>query len=153
MSGLEPRKRRFGPYRDALKAISTRTGTPLPSLVVSFALLHELTAIVPLIGIFYGARTLGIGERVVNAVVEGDSDSNSRKYGWMREKCKTWVDEGESWAGRVGRRYGVFGFEKGQSADSGLGGTKYPHFLVGDVANAVFAYGATKVSYILVPFD
>lgn len=150
MSGLESgKRRRFGPYRDALKAISTRTGTPLPSLVVSFALLHELTAVVPLVGIFYGARALGIGERVVNAVVEGESNSPIKEYGWIREKCKTWVDEGESWAGRVGRRYGIFGFEKGQSVDLDPGDTISRHVLAGDVANAVFAYGATKASHIL----
>lgn len=145
MSSEGPNKtRRFGPYRDALKAISVRTGTPLPSLAVSFAILHELTAIVPLVGVFYGARALGVGERIVAAVIEGEPDSALTRNGWVREKCKTWVDEGEHWAGRVGRRYGVFGFETTQSTGDDVDVKQ--HHLVGDVANAVFAYGLTKVS-------
>ncbi|KIM82627.1 hypothetical protein PILCRDRAFT_468816 [Piloderma croceum F 1598] len=142
MSREEPNKARwFGPYRDALKTVSIRTGTPLPSLAMSFAVLHELTAIVPLVGVFYGARALGVGERIVTAVVEGDPDSALTSYRWVREKSKTWVDDGEHWAARVGKKYGVFGFEKGQSASSNVNGK---HHLVGDVANAVFAYGLTK---------
>jgi Hypothetical protein FLILHELTA len=145
MSREEPRKaRRFSSYRDALKAVSIRTGTPLSSLAISFTVLHEFTAIVPLVGVFYGARALGVGERIVTAVVEGDPDSVLTRYGWVREKCKTWVDDGEHWAARVGKKYGVFGFEKDQSPSSGVNGK---HHLVGDIANAVFAYGLTKVSH------
>ncbi|KAJ7244131.1 hypothetical protein B0H12DRAFT_810091 [Mycena haematopus] len=117
-------------YRDALAAVSARTGTPLSSLVVSFGVLHELTAIVPLVGIFYAARTLGVGERVVAALpTENDS--------WVAQKCSTWVDDGQKWAARVGKRYGVFGFEKGMD---NLNSDR----IVGDVANAVIAYAATK---------
>ena len=145
MSREEPHKaRRFSSYRDALKAVSIRTGTPLSSLAISFTVLHEFTAIVPLVGVFYGARALGVGERIVTAVVEGDPDSVLTRYGWVREKCKTWVDDGEHWAARVGKKYGVFGFEKDQSPSSGVNGK---HHLVGDIANAVFAYGLTKVSH------
>jgi hypothetical protein len=126
---------RFGAYRNALKALSTRTGTPLPSLVVSFGVLHELTAIVPLFGTFYAARALGVGEHIVGAVLaEGES-------GWVRDQCRHWVEEGDGWAERVGRRYGVFGFEKG----SGKGGRDGIGVIAGDVANAVAAYAVTKV--------
>jgi hypothetical protein len=148
-SGEHNQARRFGPYRDALKAIAMRTGTPLPSLAMSFAILHEITAIAPLVGIFYGARALGVGERIVTAVIENDSDSALTRYSWVRGKCKKWVDEGESWAGRVGRRYGVFGFEKGKTTSD----DDQHHHLVGDVANAVFAYGLTKVSLNIVVRD
>lgn len=131
---------RFAPYRNALAAISTRTGSPLPSLIVSFAVLHELTAIVPLVGIFYTARGLHVGEHVVNQFTR-DADQST---GWVAGQLSQWVDEGEKWARRVGRRYGLFGFEKGMPADHGdshhLSGQ-----LAGDVANAVLAYGATKV--------
>lgn len=152
MSGDEPIKaRRFGPYRHAIKLISARTGTPLASLVVSFAVLHELTAIVPLVGVFYGARTLGIGERIVTAVIENNSGSALTKYRWVREKCKIWVDEGEDWAERVGRRYGAFGFKKGQSK-SGDANDRRHHALAGDIANAVFAYGLTKVNFAFSPW-
>ena len=150
---------RFAAYKRTLAAISARTGTPLPSLVLSFGILHELTAIVPLVGIFYGARTLGIGERVVSAIIEEQNISSSPtdggtfasrlELGWAKQKMKTWVEEGDRWAFRIGRRYGVFGFEKRapeevddvEQAAPGAPG----HAIAGDVANAVFAYGMTKV--------
>ncbi|KAJ7928411.1 hypothetical protein B0H13DRAFT_2311366 [Mycena leptocephala] len=122
-------------YRDALAAVSARTGAPLSSLVVSFAVLHEVTAIVPLVGIFYGARALGVGERVV-ATLPTEQDN------WVAQKCRTWVDDGQKWAARVGRRYGVFGFEKGDP-DNKLPPVNSDR-IVGDVANAVVAYAATK---------
>ncbi|KAG8744795.1 hypothetical protein FRC10_009443 [Ceratobasidium sp. 414] len=119
---------RAKPYITALQRLSARTGTPLPSLVVSFAILHELTALVPLAGIFFGARAVGAGETVVAMVGRAD--------GWGVPTMRGWIDEGEAWAGRVGRRYGVFGIEKGQERVAGR--------LAGDVANAVLAYGVVK---------
>ncbi|KIO27779.1 hypothetical protein M407DRAFT_232170, partial [Tulasnella calospora MUT 4182] len=41
--------------QDAFNKISPRTRTPLPSLVLSFAVLHEITPIFPLFGFFFGA--------------------------------------------------------------------------------------------------
>jgi hypothetical protein len=138
---------RFAPYRNALTAISGRTGTPLPSLIVSFAILHELTAIVPIVGIFYTARSLGAGERVVNATAF-DRGGSIDDQSWANTQLRSWLDEGEQWASRVGRRYGIFGFEKGEVVDqtqtSQLSGK-----LAGDVANAVLAYGAVKVFLLL----
>ncbi|KAJ7188674.1 hypothetical protein C8R46DRAFT_979889 [Mycena filopes] len=122
-------------YREALSAISARTGAPLSSLVLSFGILHEVTALVPLVGIFYSARALGVGERVVKALpTEQDN--------WVAQKCRTWVDDGQQWAARVGRRYGVFGFEKGGREDQ-LAPVNTDR-IAGDVANAVVAYAATK---------
>ncbi|KAF9031212.1 hypothetical protein BDZ89DRAFT_1064061 [Hymenopellis radicata] len=109
-----PTPHRFAAYKSALQAISTRTGTPLPSLVLSFAVLHEITAIAPLIGGFYTARALGIGERVVSYV----------------------ADRGEQKAERIGRRYELFGYEKGLTTER--------LNIAGDIANFVVAYGATK---------
>ncbi|KAG2069223.1 hypothetical protein BDR04DRAFT_1022246 [Suillus decipiens] len=133
---------RFAPYRNALTAISRRTGTSLSSLLVSFAILHELTAIVPIVGIFYTARSLGAGERVVNAVAL-DRDGSIDDQSWVNTRLKSWVDEGEQWAGRVGRRYGVFGFKKGELVDQ-TQASQLSGKLAGDVANAVLAYGAVK---------
>ncbi|KAF7979000.1 hypothetical protein HWV62_43955 [Athelia sp. TMB] len=130
------RPSRFAPYRDALQAISKRTRTPLPSLIVSFGVLHEVTAIAPLVGFFYGARALGVGERIVRAIATIPEEDS----GWALEKCKTWIQDGENWTGRVGRRYGFFGYEKGENLQDGR-----EHQLAGDIANAVFAYGVTKV--------
>jgi len=125
-------------------------------LILSFGILHELTAVVPLVGIFYGSRALGIGERVVSAVME-DKMQNSTNYetsthdkislSWGKQKLKSWVEEGDRWVIKVGRRYGIFGYEKRMSGTvdnieemAGVSG-----HIAGDVANAILAYGATKV--------
>ncbi|EIW80383.1 hypothetical protein CONPUDRAFT_125142 [Coniophora puteana RWD-64-598 SS2] len=142
---------RFAPYRNALKALSARTGTPLPSLIVSFGILHEVTAILPIIGIFYGARSLGVGEHIVDtiAVASAKADVNQVKKNWFLSQMHEWMDEGEQWTYRVGRRYGLFGFEQrphGEPATPLDDATRaeMKGRLAGDVANAVFAYGATK---------
>ena len=107
---MPPRPSYFNAYKAALDALSARTKTPLPSLVISFGVLHELTAIVPLVTVFYGSRTLGIGERVVSAVIDkSDTEDN---LGGVRKVVRNWVEEGDAWAARIGRRYGVFGYEK-----------------------------------------
>ncbi|KAF9071638.1 hypothetical protein BDP27DRAFT_1218813 [Rhodocollybia butyracea] len=129
----------FARYRNALNALSARTGTPLASLALSFGVLHELTAIAPLIGVFYAARTFGVGERIVTSVIANDTTSDNSDVGWAQQKCRQWVKEGEGWAERVGRRYGFFGFDKGNEDSSYV-----PGHIAGDVANAVVAYGATK---------
>ncbi|KAJ6631600.1 hypothetical protein B0H10DRAFT_1902357 [Mycena sp. CBHHK59/15] len=124
-------------YRDALAALAAKTGTPLSSLVLSFGILHEVTAIVPLVGVFYASRALGVGERVVAAVPTERDD-------WVSQKCRAWLDEGQQWTGRVGRRYGMFGFDKGQPALPDDQTPVISERIAGDVANAVVAYAATK---------
>ena len=149
-------KSRFSAYADALKAISKRTGTPLPSLILSFGIVHELTALIPLVGVFYASRALGIGEAVVTNAVTDSSSSRSAVTGgeeswavrWGREKAREWVEEGDKWAERVGRRYNVFGYEK-KAADSQNPVPEHGHRIVGDVANAVVAYGVTKVGTVI----
>lgn len=136
---------RFAPYRHALTSISGRTGVPLPSLILSFAILHELTAIVPVVGIFYTARSLGAGERVVDAIALNHDDDQPS---WVNTKLRSWVDEGEQWAGRVGRRYGILGFEKGQLIDKTQTSPSSGK-LAGDVANVVLAYGVVKVIFFV----
>lgn len=145
----------FAAYRQTLAAIAARTGTPLSSLIISFGIIHELSAVVSLVGIFYGSRALGIGERVVSAIIE-DKKQNSTNYetsaqdksqlSWSKQKLKSWVEEGDRWAKRVGRRYGIFGYEKRMPgtvdvAEETAGVTEQ---IAGDVANAIVAYGATK---------
>ncbi|CUA70571.1 hypothetical protein RSOLAG22IIIB_08986 [Rhizoctonia solani] len=114
MNNPSPRNR---PYIQALQRLSARTGAPISSLVVSFGILHEVTALVPLVGVFFGARAVGAGDRAIELVPS------------------EWVKEGEEWAGRVGRRYGLFGFEKSDRETKAL---------AGDVANAVLAYTVVK---------
>ncbi|KAJ8457329.1 hypothetical protein ONZ51_g11600 [Trametes cubensis] len=164
MSGTPPKPSKFAPYKEALAALSQRTRTPLPSLVVSFAVLHELTAIVPLVGFFYAARTLGVGEKLVHAVAQPETtatDIQSEVPGgvlsrlrdsWAGERFQEWMVEGEVRTERVGRRYGWFGFEKGSKMDTTSAESQSVHAasalvsgrIAGDVANAVVAYAMTK---------
>ena len=120
-------------------------------MIVSFAILHEITAIVPLAGIFFGAKYFGVGERLVEFVraemhTDTASSDQTSAAEWVRRKVGTWIDEGEVWAEKVGRRYGFFGYPKmpkGVKFEP-TEGERGPG-LAGDVANAVFAYTATKV--------
>ncbi|KAG8936123.1 hypothetical protein FRC02_004441 [Tulasnella sp. 418] len=158
-------------YLNALSTISARTGTPISSLLVSFALLHEITAIVPFVGIFYASRASGVGEKVVDLIQnarpqstslqpsklkadsqklsEGDNGQNQLPYeGWMVQKATEYIAEGEIWAARVGRRYGWWGFEKGgKPTDDDIHIAKRNMGI--DVMNAVFAYGITKVHILI----
>ncbi|KIK94778.1 hypothetical protein PAXRUDRAFT_142157 [Paxillus rubicundulus Ve08.2h10] len=138
-----PPPSRFAPYRNALAALSERTGAHLPSLIFSFAVLHELTAIVPLVGVFFVARGLGVGEQVVNHFARPNHREDDQPAGYINRQLSQWVDGGEQWAGRVGRRYGIFGFKKGQPANRD-DTQQVSGKLAGDVANAVLAYGAVK---------
>ncbi|KAL1723695.1 hypothetical protein EV715DRAFT_285760 [Schizophyllum commune] len=138
-------------YRDALNALSARTGAPLSSLVVSFGILHEVTAIVPLVGVFYAARSFGLGERAVQAVIR-DTDpeataKDSPTLAYVHRTFHDWVEQGDAWAERVGRRYGVFGFEKRVPGAPAPPPSDEPRpRITGDVANAVLAYGVTKAA-------
>lgn len=139
-------------YKDAIIRLSARTGASVPSLCASFLILHEITAIVPFIGVFYASRGLGVGEKVIDLVLDNDENTTrASEPGWVRAKTRQWVDEGGRFAERVGGRYGIFGFEKrspglvvspttDDPAASSLKGK-----VVGDVANAVVAYGVVKV--------
>ena len=139
-------------YKNALSSLAARTGTPLPSLIISFAILHEITAVVPLAGIFFGAKYLGVGESLVGFVREethtntASSDQPSTAE-WARRKVGMWIVEGEVWSEKVGRRYGIFGYPKTPKGAKfePTKGERGPG-VAGDVANAVFAYTATKVS-------
>ncbi|CDO72630.1 hypothetical protein BN946_scf184985.g49 [Trametes cinnabarina] len=161
MASTPPKQSKLAPYREALAALSKRTRTPLPSLAVSFAVLHELTAILPIVGFFYGARALGVGENIVRAVARPQGETSQHQDGyfaryrdtWVAERVREWMVEGEVRAERVGRRYGWFGFEKGSKMDDISLEAQTAHAasdlvsgrIAGDVANAVVAYALTKV--------
>lgn len=141
-----PVSSRTRPYVLALQRLSARTGTPLPSLIVSFAILHEITSVVPLVGVFFGARALGAGDSLVAILYPDGQTNQDQAGGWIVQTCRGWVDEGEVWAGRVGRRYGLFGYQKRDKSDTTREEPDArPMRLAGDVANAVLAYGVVKV--------
>jgi len=70
-------------------------------LLVSFALLHEITAIVPLVGFFFAARYAGTGNMFVEAMREmtdgqniEDGTARRASESWLRGKLKEYHDEG-----------------------------------------------------------
>lgn len=144
----------FAPYRQALKALAERTRTPLPSLIFSFAVLHELTAVVPVVGIFFAARTLNVGERVLKSFP--DKFTNEAKYhppedamSYVQKIEAQWWYEGRQMAERVGKRYGLFGFPKnGTQRATDMVEAERESILVKagpDIVNFIIAYLTTKV--------
>lgn len=133
-----------------------------PSLVAAFLVLHELTAVVPLFAGFWACRLLGVGASLVGwAIAESET---GEEPSWAQRKVKTWVGQGENQAERLGRRYGVFGFEKEtreerQSRRAANDDTQDvamsvgTHSIGGDVANLVAAYLAVKVRSRFVRFS
>ena len=153
MSTSKPSSK-FSTYSSALKALSKRTGTPLSSLVLSFGIVHEVTALAPLFIGFYTSRALGVGDTLVKAITEDPSFAAENDEAqpkdltqWGKHKLSGWVKEGDQWAAKVGTRYGIFGYEQrlpGEQPDVDAL-TRRPGHLAGDVANAVVAYAVTKV--------
>lgn len=82
-------------------------------MIVSFAVLHELTAIIPVIGFFFAAKYAGVGELLVEAVRgspaekaeedaiptgpdrSGAALSVTPRSAWWRQKMSEYLDEGE----------------------------------------------------------
>jgi len=148
---------RLKKYTAAIQKLSLRTGTPLPSLILSFALLHEVTAIVPLIGIYWAARAFRIGDKMTaylslqrtsqNSSEDKGSETSSTNERFVNEALRRWMREGEARAARVGARYGILGFTKNQEItedDMQRVGTR----VASEVANGAFAYMAVKVGFL-----
>lgn len=132
---------------------------PLPTLALSFGLLHELTAVVPVVGLFYAFRQFGGGR----AVVDQMAALEHTVAGAESRVVEGWLDEGERKIERVGRRYGLLGFPKTVKGAAAAGGGQETAAaradndrrlvgrpltgkdLAGDVANAVGAYMVVKV--------
>lgn len=139
-----------------------------PSLVISFLILHELTAIVPLSVLFGTFHYLGLGAGIVAWTLaesestistrEGREEATSSVQG-AKTKVREWISEGEEQAERLGRRYGWFGWEKEskeerverkarQELDSTPKELSDESLKVtGDVANVAAAYLIVKVSH------
>jgi hypothetical protein len=127
--------------------------------VLSFAVLHELTAISPLLLFFFAFQAAGVGGSVVEWAA-GVSERSQDEHGQLdwRIKVGEWLDEGEKRVDRVSRRYGLFGRTKGEKASEGhLQDTPAEAAMqvvtaakgskaAADVANALAAYLLVKVS-------
>ncbi|KAI5475937.1 hypothetical protein MNV49_000712 [Pseudohyphozyma bogoriensis] len=135
------------------------------SLIASFLIIHELTAIVPLGVGFWGLKTLGVGEKAVEYILDDEKggvlvEREGGEETWLKRGAKRWVVEGEKRAEGIGRRYGLFGYEKesreerverrkreneGEGAVEGDVPTTTGYAVSGDVANLAVAYVLVKV--------
>lgn len=132
-----------------LAQVAKRSDVPIPSLAISFALLHELTALVPLVILFFVFQTVGAGGAIVQWAGGVSEDSEEGIYSW-RGKIGSWLEEGERRVEKVGRRYGLLGFEKGSKIGQGEEDLVHQQrngvLAAGSITNAVAAYLVVKVS-------
>ena len=77
-----------------VRSIAKKNGTNVSTMVASFLILHELTALVPLVLLFYIFGALGVGASVLNWLL-GDAEQQSsqdptslgaRFQAWARSK-------------------------------------------------------------------
>jgi len=128
-------------YRSAIHALSKRTNTPVPSLVASFLILHEVTAIVPFTTTFFIAKYYGFGPSLVAEMQVLASKDEHGEETWFQNKLHKWNDEGQEWVLRVGRRYSIFGQD---ASTQGYSESSASSKVAGDVTNALAAYLITK---------
>jgi len=130
-------------YRGAIQALSARTKTPVPSLVASFLILHEVTAIVPFVATFFVAKSYDLGPTLMVETEKFLSSSKNDRGDetWFHKRLTHWTVEGQDWVLKVGRRYSIFGLQASDQAD---GPHPIPSKVAGDVANALAAYLITK---------
>ncbi|CAO1621177.1 unnamed protein product [Jaminaea pallidilutea] len=146
--------------RERLASLSRSTGTDLASLTASCLILHEITAIVPLVLFFYLLSFFGLGVGLcewfmaeANGDHAGSSDAAGSTWGDMRERWRLevgrWIREGMTRAEKYARSKGWWGFEKGSQGETDTQDdtdSNAQQKLVGAFANAVGAYVLTKVS-------
>ncbi|WVF70212.1 hypothetical protein IAT40_005001 [Kwoniella sp. CBS 6097] len=115
-------------YQARLSRLSERTGVPLPSLGLSFLILHEFSAIVPIVAIYWIFAYLGIGAGFVRWIYDVSHDRDVDRTGnidhrvsgtrGVQEESKwkamvrEWYEEGEKRVERVGKKYGILGYKK-----------------------------------------
>lgn len=97
-----------------MHAVSARTGVPIPTLGVSFLILHEITAVLPVVLLFWVFQALGAGASLVAWLADETEQSTEAPRGsWdWRAIAHGWIIEGEKKVEGVGRRYGILGYEK-----------------------------------------
>lgn len=141
-----------------LAQLSQSTNVSLPSLALSFLLLHEITAVVPAIAFYYLFASLGAGAGLVSWLTELGHDESSKnnelEAGW-KHWIRDWYQEGVTRVDRIGRKYGVLGYEKQNAEKDGTAGPMQDLTIkttgagaAEKVANAVAAYVLVKVSLV-----
>ena len=134
-----------------LRSLAARTGVPLPSLALSFLVLHELTALVPLLALFLAFQALGAGAGIVAwiASLSDATHEQSRRGRWdWRALVAGWYEEGQKRVERVGRRYGILGYDRASQTDESARGDAEgmsPSRAAEKVADAIAAYVVVKV--------
>jgi hypothetical protein len=118
-------------------------------------ILHELTAVLPVIGFYFLFSSLGTGLGIIQWLNrttetgcpdEEDGQEATHPNGW-RGWVKGWYDEGEAKIGKVGKRYGLWQDENTDSG-SGVVTTSGGRRAGEGVANAISAYVVVKVCSI-----
>lgn len=138
--GDVPSSSRVQRYLPRLQDLSRRTGVPLSSLAISFLVLHELTAVLPVIGFYFLFSSLGTGLGIINWLDRTTgTESEEPAAGW-RSVVKGWYDEAQGKIARVGKRYNLWQAGEEESAMMPTKGR------AGEgVANAISAYVVVKV--------
>lgn len=166
-----PRQSVLRASMERVRAAAKRSGSDPASMVVAFLVLHELTAILPLVLLFYLFWLLGAGEAVVAWLQEASSAgaqqqqqhrqapsgaANSSILSTIRARVQEYLNEGMQRAERYGRHKGYFGFEKGSgpagdhgASSSSADGGPTAVVVAGTFANAVAAYAVVKILFPL----
>ncbi|WVO15660.1 hypothetical protein L204_103320 [Cryptococcus depauperatus] len=144
-------------YAPALDRLSQRSGVPLHSIALSVLILHEITAFLPLIGFYYLFASMGAGAGLVAWISElGSQQTTKQKSEESQAEWKLWVkdwyDEGTKRVDRMGKKYGILGYEKQETYEHGSSGNTAETLMVKSssvnaaekVANAIAAYVLVK---------
>lgn len=127
-----------------VRSIARKNGTDAPTMVASFLILHELTALVPLVVMFYVFGALGVGTAVLTWLL-GDAQDGSENAESLSARFRAWARLKEERFERYCRKRGYLGFEKQDpetiDAANDLGKSVQ---LAGSFANMVAAYILVK---------
>ncbi|SNX85992.1 related to mitochondrial seryl-tRNA synthetases [Melanopsichium pennsylvanicum] len=127
-----------------VRSIAKKNGTDATTMVASFFILHELTAIVPLVIMFYVFGALGVGTAVLEWLL-GNAEEQAKDSESLMARFRGWARLKEERFERYCRRKGFLGFEKqdAESIDAAGDLGKQSH-LAGSFANMVAAYILVK---------
>ncbi|EST09520.1 hypothetical protein PSEUBRA_000736 [Kalmanozyma brasiliensis GHG001] len=131
-----------------IRSIAKRNGTDAPTMMASFLVLHELTAIIPLAILFYVFGALGVGTAVLQWLL-GDADAAASQSEAdsqpLLSRFRAWARLKEQRFERYCRKKGYLGFEKQDiesiNAANDLGDSRR---FAGSFANMVAAYILVK---------
>ena len=119
--------------KERINELSKRTGTDPISLGASFAILHEITAILPIFLIFGGLHYAGVGERSLEYIWDNNAPNDTTRS-YIRSAC----EEGERRLDRIREKYNLW-----RDDDSKWDGRSV---YTAQISEAIAAYAITKVS-------